>query len=82
MMCQRCRYVQVVVRLGRGDGSRTLFEKRTGLPHDCPHSEPKQCPCGILIYFDNKVLSPTGKMIPLSYEDDCYHFCNEVKNKK
>ena len=75
MMCQRCGYVQVVVRLGRG--VRTLYEKRTGLPHNCDFSEKKQCQCGQLIYFDSKVLSPTGKMIPLNFQSDTYHFCSD-----
>jgi hypothetical protein len=77
MMCDRCRYVQVEVK--RGHGVRSLYETRTGLPHNCDFSEPKYCPCGTLIYLDSKVLSPTGKMIPLNYSDDCYHFCKEVK---
>ena len=77
MMCHRCRYVDV--ELKQGHGVRTVYEGRTCLAHDCDQSVPGHCPCGTLIYFDNKVLSPSGKMIPLNYSDDCYHFCNEVK---
>ena len=81
MMCHRCRYVDV--ELKQGHGIRNLYETRTGLPHNCDHSVPKYCPepCNTLIYFDDKVLSATGKMIPLNYSDDCYHFCKEDKTK-
>jgi hypothetical protein len=74
MMCHRCGYVQV--ELKRSHGIRTLYEVRTGLPHNCDFGEPKYCKCGSLIYFDNKILSPTGKMIPLNYDEDSYHFCD------
>lgn len=76
-MYHRCGYVQVKVK--RGHGSRNLYEVRTGKPHDCDFSEPWYCKCGSLIYFDNKILSPAGKMIPLNFEEDTYHFCDHQK---
>ena len=83
MMCRVCRYVDCYFMLGRGaDRNRRLYEVRTNEPHNCDFSEPFSCKeCGNLIYLDNKVLSPTGKMIPLNYEDLCYHFCDRRAKK-
>jgi len=75
MMCRICRYVDTEVRHD-GNGNRTLYETRTGNPHNCDYSTPKCCPCGVLIFLDNKVLSLSGKMIPLEYESETYHFCD------
>jgi hypothetical protein len=81
IICERCRYVRIYFDQKQRNKNGVLIplEWRTGLKHDCDYSVPKYCSCGTLIYLDNKVLSPLGKMIPLNYSDDCYHFCKEVK---
>ena len=85
MMCYGCRYTQVMVKQGQRDKTknsiRILFEVRTGLPHDCDFSDPKYCKCGSMIYFDNKILSATGRKIPLNYDQDTYHYCDYPKGK-
>jgi hypothetical protein len=83
IMCERCRYVRIYFDQKQRNKNSVLIplEWRTGLKHDCLQSIPKYCPCGILIYFDDKVLSATGKKIPLQYSDDCYHFCKEEPSR-
>jgi hypothetical protein len=44
--------------------------------HKCPISKPFRCDwCGQTLYLDKKVLSPSGKRIPLDYNTETYHNC-------
>lgn len=82
IICEKCRYVLITFdpkRRGKY-GGLVPIEYRTRLPHVCSASYPYQCSCGKLIYTDLKVLSRKENLIPLNYDDDCYHFCSkEVK---
>jgi hypothetical protein len=77
--CEKCRYTWITFDPKReGNNGRLVpIEHRTGLIHDCSFNYPYYCHCGKLIYTDQKVLSPTGKMIPLDYDLDTYHYCDK-----
>lgn len=84
IICDKCRYTWVEFdpeRKGK-NGGLVPIEHRTGLPHDCSFSYPYYCNCGELIYFDNKILSPNGRRIPLNFEEDTYHFCSDYPKAK
>lgn len=47
-----------------------------GQIHPCPISKPFACTyCGKTIYLDKKILSPSGKRIPLDFQTEDYHNC-------
>jgi hypothetical protein len=82
IMCKTCEYVWIYFgpkRRGKSGGLVPL-EKRTGNPHDCDFSEPYYCNCGELIYQDRKILSPTGRRIPLNHGLDTYHYCDKQRS--
>jgi hypothetical protein len=80
IMCERCLYVAIYFDPNqRGEnGGLVPLEERTGLPHLCDFSYPKPCKhCGRQVYTDRKIVSLSGKIIPLDYGEDTYHFCKE-----
>jgi hypothetical protein len=52
------------------------LEVATKQLHQCPISKPFRCQwCGQTIYLNKKILSPSGKRIPLNFQSEDYHCC-------
>ena len=77
IICEKCRYVRITFdpKIRGKNGGLIPIEYRTGLKHDCHFSYPYQCSCGELIYEDRKVVSLSERCIPLNYDSDSYHYC-------
>jgi predicted nucleic-acid-binding Zn-ribbon protein len=74
--CHTCGYVRIY--RDQNGRLRELFTKKPHEKNDCHFSEPFSCKdCGNLIYLDRKILSPTGREVPLNQGLDTYHFCQK-----
>jgi Pyridine nucleotide-disulphide oxidoreductase len=72
LSCRRCGYIRIYFLLGHA----LPFEYRNNSIHYCEVSESHPCIyCEESVYLDRRVLSPTGKRIPLNVTDGKYHVC-------
>ena len=76
-MCPLCGYMEVFFKPGIRDANGfRIPHDRWGNIHHCDFTIVFPCElCGDKVYLDKKVLSPTGRRIPLNYGSDDYHWC-------
>lgn len=78
ILCRRCRIVRICFDDSQRGPAGNLIPLcyETKVIHRCDLSETFPCQyCDEQIYLDRKVLSPSGKRIPLNALDGTYHYC-------
>jgi hypothetical protein len=79
-ICRKCGITPITFDANQRNDKGVLIplEAATKRLHECPISKPFKCSwCGQTIYLDKKILSPSGKRIPLNFQTEDYHNCTK-----